>query len=200
MIARELLEGIGGYSGLFFFCAASGIVFPVPEDLALMYAGMRIEGGALAWLPTMLVAVGGVLVRDAVAYGIGRGLGDFLLDHAFVRRILGGRRLDRARRLVDERGSRAVMVGRFLVGLRAPVFMACGASRVPFLRFLAWDLLGLCVAVPVAIVLGYVFGAPLLDGLFWFIALIRPYALLLFALAIAGVLGWLVSHGETDEP
>ena len=98
MIARELIEGIGGYTGLFFFCAASGIVFPVPEDLALVYAGMRIEAGALSWLATILVTMLGVLVRDTVAYGVGRGLGDLLLDHAVVGRMVGVRRLERARR------------------------------------------------------------------------------------------------------
>ncbi|MCO4744983.1 MAG: DedA family protein [Proteobacteria bacterium] len=191
MIARELLEGIGGYSGLFFFCAVSGIVFPVPEDVALMYAGMRVQAGEAAWLPTGLAALSGVFVRDAIAYGLGRLLGDWVLDHDLVRRFVGADRLDRARGLVDERGARAVLVGRFLVGFRAPVFMACGAARVPFMRFAGWDFLGLLVAVPAAAALGYVFGTPLIDGSFWLLGHLRTTGLLVLALAIAAVLGWM---------
>lgn len=198
MIARELIEGIGGYSGLFFFCAVSGIVFPVPEDVALVYAGMRVQTGEAAWVLTLLVAIAGVLARDALAYGIGRALGDWVLDHAVVQRVIGARRLDRARAMVDRSGSRAVMAGRFLIGLRAPVFMACGAARVPFARFLAWDLLGLFLAVPLAVGLGYAFGAPLFDGAFWVIAQVRPYGLALLGSLVIGSLVWIAWNRETS--
>lgn len=198
MIARQLIEGIGGYTGLFFFCVASGIVFPVPEDLALMYAGMRIEAGILSWPATLVVTMLGVLVRDTLAYGIGRGLGDILLDHPLAGRIIGVKRLAHARRLVDERGSRAVLVGRFVVGFRAPVFMACGAARMPLSRFLVWDLVGLFVAVPLAIILGFVFGAPLFDGVFYALTVARPYVLLLSCVGVLMFVAWLVAHRERD--
>jgi membrane protein DedA with SNARE-associated domain len=198
VIARDLIEGIGGYSGLFLFCAASGIVFPVPEDLALVYAGMRIEAGALSWIATILVTMSGVLVRDTVAYGIGRGLGDLLLDHPVVGRMVGVRRLERARHLVEDRGAGAVLVGRFLVGFRAPVFLACGAARMPLARFLAWDLLGLCAAVPLALLLGFVFGAPLFEAVFSVLTLVRPYVVTLSLASVFAGAAWLVAHRERD--
>lgn len=199
MIARELLEGIGGYTGLFFFCVGSGWILPVPEDVALLYAGMRIEEGEALWLPTTLVAIAGVLVRDGIAYGIGRGLGDLFIDHPTVLRMVGPKRVARSRRLVEAQGSRAVMIGRFLVGLRAPVFMACGAARMPFGWFLLWDFLGLLVAVPLAMILGYFFGAPLVDGLFWVLASVRPAGVGLLLILLVGSLAWVYANRDVPE-
>lgn len=198
MIARELLEGIAGYSGLFFFCAGSGIFLPVPEDIALMYAGMRVEEGHAALLPTWLVAVGGVLSRDAMAYGIGRLFGDWVLENAVVKKVIGKKRLARARAAVDDHGVRSVLVGRFVVGFRAPVFMACGAARVPFTRFMGWDLAGLMIAVPAALGLGYVFGAPLIDATFWFLGHLRTTGLVVAVLLVGALFAWMRWNRETS--
>lgn len=166
MAAREMLEGIAGYPGLFAFCALSGIAFPVPEDVSLLYAGMRVESGAWSWAPTIAVAAAGVLTRDLVAYGVGRALGRWVLGARFVVTMVGKNRLDRARALVRRHGSRAVLFGRFMIGLRAPVFLVAGAVGTPVSKFVAWDLVGLAVTVPGVIVAGAFFGPPLVDVVF----------------------------------
>ena len=174
MIARELLEGIGGYSGLFFFCVASGIVFPVPEDVALMFAGMRVQDGTWLLGPALGAAALGVLVRDILAWGMGRLLGDWVLEQRFARRMIGGQRIERSQELVERYGARSVLVGRFVVGLRAPIFLVCGAAKMPFWRFCTYDAMGLVVAVPAAMGLGYVFGRPTLDATLEFVSVAGP--------------------------
>lgn len=183
---RDLVESITGYPGLFLLCATSGLLVPLPEDFSLLYAGVRLASGEWGWGPTLAVAVAGVLVRDVVAWGIGRGLGGWLLEAPAARRALGGAKLERARRLVAERGAFAVLLGRFLVGFRSPVFVMSGAMGVPLRSFVLWDLCGLLVAVPVTVWLGWAFGEPMADLAFWGL---QRFRLVVLCLVVLGA-GW----------
>lgn len=167
VVIRAWIETVSGYPGLFALCVSSGIALPLPEDFALLYAGARIAGGEWAWGPTLLVAVPGVWLRDLIAWGIGRCFGRWVLEAGWVRRRIGDHRVGRARALVLRHGSFAVLLGRFLIGFRAPIFMVSGAMGVGVRAFAAWDLLGLCVAVPGMVGLGWVFGEPIADLVFW---------------------------------
>lgn len=186
---RELVENIAGYPGLFAFCALSGIAFPVPEDISLIYAGIRIDEGQMTWAPALTVALVGVLIRDVVMYGIGRFLGDWLLAKKRVRRFFGEKKLARAMDLIERRGSVAVMIGRFLIGFRSTVFLVAGAGHMSFRRFLFWDLIGLLVTVPGVVVLGYAFGPPLVE-LFYLLAARSREVLALLVLVAVGFALW----------
>lgn len=185
---QELLEGMSGYPGLFLACVGSGIVFPVPEDFPLLYAGARIQSGAFSWPGTLAVATVGVALRDLAAWALGRVLGDTLLHRDWVRALVGARRLERARTLVSQHGAASVLAGRFLIGFRAPVFLLSGAMGIPLRAFVVYDGLGLLVAVPLVVVLGWAFGAPISDGAFWVFERARLAVVVVVAIAAIGLL------------
>lgn len=56
---------------------------------------------------------------------------------------------------LDRRGSKLILVARFLPGLRLAISLACGASGMPRARFLGWNLAGSVVWVAVMEGLGY---------------------------------------------
>ena len=159
----EAIEQVAGYPGLFIICAMAGMPIPIPEDVPLLYAGIRISSGEWAIAPTLLAAMSGVYLRDAIAYGIGRALGDYVLHGKWVGLWIGRSKLDRAQRLINKYGYGAVLMGRFLVGFRAPVFLVAGAMGMRRRDFFFWDLTGLVVAVPGMIAIGYGFGPPVID-------------------------------------
>jgi membrane protein DedA with SNARE-associated domain len=162
-MVQGLIESVSGYPGLWLVCASSGIVVPVPEDVPLLFAGSRIADGSWSWPITLVVAWAGVATRDAGAWLFGRIVGRWMLDENRLAWLLATRRIARARRLVAKHGTAAVLLGRFMVGFRSPVFMAAGAMGVPLRSFVLVDGLGLAVAVPLAVGLGYVFGHPLAE-------------------------------------
>ena len=182
---RALVESVSGYPGLLGFCAISGILFPLPEDFPLVYAGVRIAEGHFAWGPTLAVSLVGVFIRDVVAYWLGRLLGDRLLTSKLAQTWIGTERIERAEAMVRDRGSVAVLIGRFLIGFRAPIFAVAGASHVPFRKFVGWNTLGLVVAVPGVIWLGWFFGEPITDSVFYVMARAREVVALLFFLGVA---------------
>jgi membrane-associated protein len=195
---RDLVHSIAGYPGLFFICAVSGIAFPLPEDFALIYAGVRISEGSWSWAPTIVVAVFGVLTRDLAAYGIGFVLGRRLLHAGWVKRMVGDAKLNWSEEMVRSHGPSAVLLGRFLIGFRAPIFMVAGATRVSFPAFAFWDLVGVLVAVPAVILLGFGFGEPIADTVFWVMARARE-AVALCVIAGAVWLWWRVRNASHDS-
>lgn len=185
---REMLQGIAGYPGLFLACLGSGLVVPLPEDFPLLYAGMRLATGEFG-LVVFPIALLGVGCRDLIAWGIGRLLGGALLHRPLVQRLLGAQRLERARALVVEHGALAVFLGRFLIGFRAPIFLVAGATGVRMRAFLLYDGLGLLIVVPITLALGWGFGEPLVEAVFWLLQRTR-LSIGLLALGAGLVFAW----------
>jgi membrane protein DedA with SNARE-associated domain len=196
-MVRLLIESSLGYPGLWLVCAGSGIVFPVPEDVPLMVAGSQIAAGSWEWAATLAVAWVGVGMRDVTAWAIGRYLLGRLLEGR-LSFLIGKRRLARAQRLVARHGVAAVLMGRFMVGFRSPMFMAAGASGVPLRSFVAVDGLGLILAIPLTVGLGYAFGAPIAEIAGMLIQ--RASSVVMLAVAVGGVwVIWRVVSGAASR-
>lgn len=196
---RDLIESVTGYSGLFVFCVMAGLLVPLPEDFPLLYAGVRIAAGEWGWTATLLVGTVGVFVRDLIAWGIGRVCGAWLLHTPWVGRIVGEAKLARAQAIVSSHGASAVLMGRFLIGFRSPVFMVAGAMGVSARAFALWDLVGLLLAVPITVGLGYAFGEPIADVVFWILQRTRLMVLCGTVAAVA-VVWWRLRSRAADPP
>ena len=184
---RELVRSVAGYPGLLLMCMLSGVFLPLPEDFPLVYAGVAIAEGKFTWTPTLVVAVVGVGLRDVGVYALGRYMGPWLLESERSERWFKRERIRRAEKMVRDRGPVAVLVGRFLIGFRAPVFLVAGACKLPFRQFVFWDVVGMTVAVPGMIWLGWAFGEQITDMMFWLNARSR-IVLVVMAIAAAAYL------------
>jgi len=142
-----------------FVAVLSTAVTPVPEETALLGAGwMAHRSGASPWL-AVACAWAAILVGDVGTFALGRGL---------LRGAVGAARLDRLfpaarRRWAEEKvarhGWRAILLARFLVGLRGFLYFALGGSRYPFGRFVALDAAIGTVEVALVVGVGWVVGA-----------------------------------------
>lgn len=147
------------YAALAIFGAVlSTLVVPLPEELALLGAGWWAHAGALplwgAWLSAWLAIVAG----DTASYLIGRSFLPGLLQTRLGKRIVSPDLRKWGEELVRRHGFRAILLGRFLVALRGPVYLAIGGSKYPMLRF---ELINGCVGlieVALLVGLGYEFG------------------------------------------
>jgi membrane protein DedA with SNARE-associated domain len=162
-VVQGLIESVTGYPGLWLVCTSSGVVLPLPEDVPLMYAGTRIAEGLWTWPLTLVIAWVGVGARDVLSWAFGRYVVRRLIEAGRLGWLVSGRRATRARDLVGDHGSKAVLLGRFLVGFRVPVFVAAGATGVPLRSFVLVDGVGLMLAVPMAVGLGFWFGVPVAE-------------------------------------
>lgn len=141
-----------------FFTVLSTAVLPLPEEAPLLAAGWVSRAGhASVWLAG-LCAWAAVFVGDLGSYWLGRGPIHRLVASRFGARLLPEERRVWAERLVARHGWRAIVIARFLVGLRGFVYIAIGASRYRFRRFAVIDgAIGL-VEVGLVVALGFVVG------------------------------------------
>ena len=126
----------------------------IPGETVVLVGGVVAHLSGLPLWAVIVAAAVGACLGDQVGYLLGRRYGPGLLARApaVLRRRLD---LDRARRLVAERGAMAVVSGRGVAGLRVVVPLAAGASGMRRSTF-GWANVtgGLLWAVAVA-TLGY---------------------------------------------
>lgn len=131
--------------------------FFLPGDSLLITAGIFSYAGVipLKWLllPVMLCAIAG----DQVGYWIGRSAGAALYrreDSFFFRRS----HLQRAHDFYEKYGGRAVILARFVPIVRTFCPPVAGAAKMPYLRYLLFDIFGGVLWISAMILGGYSLG------------------------------------------
>ena len=130
----------------------------VPGEVALLIAGALAQEGKLSLIVVMVCAVAGAIVGDSLGYEIGRHLGP-RMRRGWLGRLVGQERWDKANEYVRKRGGRAVFFGRFVGFARALVPAIVGDSRMPYKKFLLWNVLGALCTSPLVVLAGYLAGS-----------------------------------------
>lgn len=166
--------------GVVFLFAFLDVIFPVvPSETAVITAGVVASSGELSLPLVIVAAAAGACFGDNVAYLLGRLFEDRVLDTLFA----GKRRhhLDRAERMLAERGGYLIVIGRFIPGGRTAVTFGAGILRYPWRRFIAFDVVAAVLWASYGALVGY-FGGKAFEE--------SPTKGVLLALAIAfGVAG-----------
>jgi membrane protein DedA with SNARE-associated domain len=145
--------------GLGFGEAAIGLDLLVPGEVGMVLVGAVAAAGNTS-LPLMVAAGAvGAAAGDSVGYWLGRCYGLRLVERwGWTRRNLGPS-TERAREHFARRGGATVFVARFVGALRAVVPVVAGTSRMPYGRFLAWDLPAAVLWASAVVSLGYFVGS-----------------------------------------
>ena len=136
----------------------STLVLPLPEELALLWAGWISHGNIPVGLAG-LAAFLGVMVGDAASFLVGRTVLPRFLETRLGERMVNRKMRKWGEDFVERHGFRAVLLGRFLVALRGPVYLAIGAAKFSASRFFALNAAVGAVEVGIVVGLGYFFGA-----------------------------------------
>ena len=141
-----------------FLATLSTVFLPLPEEATLLSAGYAARLGQVTLAGAIVAGLLAVLLGDIFSYFVGRLLLTRLLRTRLGRWLVPDRWRSWGEALVAGHGGRAIVIGRFLVGLRGFVYFAVGASRYPFARFLAVDVAAGIVEVGGLVALGFAFG------------------------------------------
>ena len=184
-------HGVWVYALLFaiVFCETGLVVTPIlPGDSLLFVAGAVAATGGMNIAAVMAVLVGAALCGDNANYWVGRWLG-----MRFFSRFINPVYLERTHAFYERHGGKTIILARFVPIVRTYAPFVAGVGTMPYLRYLAFCVLGALLWVVSLCQAGYWFGN---------IAVVKQnltVAILLIVLASIspGVIAWLKSRSKS---
>ena len=181
------------YLAIICFLALTGAGLPIPEEVPIVAAGVLASGAHPDMKLNVTIAfvccVIGALLGDTLVYAAGRLLGrSFFRRHKWYAMMMHEDREKQMEDLINRHGLKVFFVARFMIGIRAPVYMAAGVMRVPLARFLLVDGIAATVVVGLVFGLSYHYGEQI-AGL-----LVREFSIAMTVLGIGAVLTALVVY------
>jgi len=163
---EKLIEDAGGTLGswtyllvgvMTFLETGAFLSFVAPGELTILFGGLVAGQGEI----NVIVLIGIVwfcaVAGDTTSFYIGRRLGrEWLIKHG-ERVKITDERLAQVERFYDKHGGVTVFIGRFVGLLRALGPFIAGASKMPYRRFLPYDVLGGGLWGTGLVLLGFVF-------------------------------------------
>lgn len=166
----------------------------VPGEAALLVGGFAASQGRVS-LPVLIVATTvAAIVGDSIGYELGRHFGP-QVRLTKVGRWVGEDRWAKAEGFVERRGGPAVLLGRWVGLLRALVPGVAGMARMPYPRFLVWNVLGAVVWAPAVVSAGYFAGSSFKRVERWF----GRASLLLLVIVVVAAGVWAASRWAADH-
>ncbi len=138
--------------GILFVC---GLGVPIPEDITLISAGILASMKTIRLPGALIVCFIGVLVGDSILFNLGRYYGRRVFQLPVFRRIFTQERIEAAEARVRRNSKFICFSGRFLPGLRAPIFLTAGVMGVRPLIFYGLDGFAALISVPAWVFVGY---------------------------------------------
>jgi membrane protein DedA with SNARE-associated domain/membrane-associated phospholipid phosphatase len=131
--------------------------FIAPGETAVIVGGLVAGQGRISLFVLIAIVWACAVLGDVTSYELGRRLGRaWLLRHG-ERLKITEERLSQVEAFFEKRGGVTILVGRFIGFVRPISPFIAGASKMPFRRFLPYDVLAAGAWSTTFCVLGYVF-------------------------------------------
>lgn len=159
----DLLTRLGHWGYLLVFAGATlesaamlGLL--VPGEALVLAAGFFAAQGSFDLDVLIWVVGGGAALGDSLGYELGRRMGRDAATRYGGRIGVTDERLKRAEAFFERHGGASVLLGRFIGFARALVPFVAGTARMPYRRFLPWNLVGAALWSVTMVLLGYSLG------------------------------------------
>jgi membrane protein DedA with SNARE-associated domain len=153
-----------GYLGVFLGILATGLGFPMPEELPIVLGGVLTTHDEVRWYFMLPVCIVGVIIGDSFLYWIGRFWGTKVIQLPFIRnKLLTPERFETIAENFQKNGVKILLFARLTPGIRAPIFLTAGIMRLPITYFLLADGIYAIPGVSILFFLGYWFTDSIID-------------------------------------
>ena len=125
----QIIEQYGIYA-VFALCTVEG-------DITLLISGAMAHSeffGKYSFIKVFIAGTLGGMAGDWVGYGLGRVFHEQAKHYRFYQMAQ-----PRVERLIDKFGPSAIVISKYIYGIRAAMAVFYGIGKMPYLRFLALD-------------------------------------------------------------
>ncbi len=170
----QIIEQYGIYA-VFALCTVEG-------DITLLISGTMAHAGFFgeySFFKVLLFGTLGGMTGDCIAYGIGRVAHQKAKDYRFYQIAQ-----PRIEKLIDKFGAFAIVISKYIYGIRAAMCVFYGIGKMPFLRFLVLDAISCFTWVLLLAGAGYFFSGAITS----IIGDFRQIGVALFFIVLAGII------------
>ena len=131
-----------GYPGLFIAMMLESMVFPLPSEAVMPFAGFLIHDGKFT-LPLVIIASTlGSIVGSLLSYFIGKYGGKPFIDRFGRFLLLNREDLDATERFFTKYGEATIFFSRFIPVVRHLISIPAGTGRMNLIKFSIYTILG----------------------------------------------------------
>ncbi|THF68779.1 DedA family protein [Deinococcus sp. Arct2-2] len=181
-----------GYAGILLLMIVENLFPPIPSELILPSAGFAASRGSLNVVIVLIVATVGSVIGTLPLYYIGRAFGEEKLvawaDKHGKWLTLRGKDIRQADAWFDRHGTKAVLFGRMIPGIRSLLSLPAGMSEMPLPKFLTYSAVGSGIWAALLIGAGYLLGEHY-DRVEQYIS---PISRVILVLLVVGAVAWFV--------
>lgn len=154
----------------------------VEGDITLLLSGVMAHGGffgSYGFLKVFLAGTLGGLAGDCFGYMVGRVFRETVKDYKFYKLTQ-----PRIEKLIEKFGGFAIVISKYIYGLRAAMCIFNGIGKMPFWRFLLLDTISVSIWVLILAGAGYFFSGAITSILGDF----KQIGIALFFIVLVGVI------------
>ncbi len=107
----------------------------ITEDGACFAAGALASQGKISFAVALAACFSGILIGDIGIYWIGRIFGEPLSNTRLFKYFVSDESLVKASKWLNEKGALAIVISRFVSGLRLPTYLVAGFLKISFPKF-----------------------------------------------------------------
>jgi membrane protein DedA with SNARE-associated domain len=131
-----------GYAGVFVLMTMESMVFPVPSEAVMPFAGFLIAEGKLTFAGAILSSTIGSIVGSLISYGMGAWGGRPFIDRFGKYLLLDRKDLEFTERFFTKYGSATIFISRFIPVVRHLISIPAGTGRMKLLPFAIYTVIG----------------------------------------------------------
>jgi membrane protein DedA with SNARE-associated domain len=124
-----------GYVGICFFMVLESMVFPIPSEAVMPFAGFLAAEGKFTFFGIAAASSLGSMIGSWLSYAIGLYGGRPFLNKFGKFFLLDNHHLDLTEKFFEKWGQQAVLISRFVPVVRHLISLPAGMARMNFVKF-----------------------------------------------------------------
>ena len=136
------LIGATGYPGIFILMMMESMVFPVPSEAVMPFAGFLIVDGHFTYTGVIIFSTLGSIAGSLISYGIGYYGGKPFIHRFGKYLLLNPHHLEISERFFSKRGDITILVSRFIPIVRHLISIPAGFGKMKIWRFSLYTIIG----------------------------------------------------------
>lgn len=173
-----------GAPGLILLMALESMVIPLPSEAVMPLAGVLVRQGHMGLVAALVCSSLGSVLGSLASYAVGAyGL------HPFIERwgkyvLVPPHRLHAAHAWLERKGARAILLSRFVPGLRHVISIPAGSAQMPIGAFTLATFVGATIWNTFLFWIGYAYGDQVA-------ATLKPYLDVVGILLLVGLVAYI---------